>query len=322
MMKQLAAVALALGLSIGQTRVAFAEEASTPAHAEAAERFERGLELYHDGALDAALAEFERAYELTLDYRVLYNIGYVQSQRHRYVEAIEAFERYLKGPDVAEARREQVLAELEKLRGRTAWLSLESDVSGATAFVNGVSVGTLPLSQPIRVNPGLCEIRVEKAGYQSTRDTISIVGGDTPRHTVLLTPVASSETSPRTAAPEAEPAKVRYNYTPFWVSAASAAALGGGAAVMGVLALNKQSELEAELGDPPSDPGQVDALRSDGKTFAAVADGLAAGAIVAAGIGIYFLIDPPKKKEHAVGGLSDVRVSAGAGQAFLSGRFW
>lgn len=310
---------LVVGLVFGPARVAFAEEASGAVHSEAAARFERGLELYNDGALDAALAEFERAYELTLDYRVLYNIGHVQTQRHRYVEAIEAFERYLKGQDVTESRRAQVLAELDKLRGRTGRLSLDSNVSGAAVFVNGVSVGHLPLTDPIPVNPGVCEVRLEKPGYQPARETLTIAGGDTPRLTVLLKPVGA-EVAASAGPEEASAPKVRYNYTPFWVSAASAIVLGGGTAVMGVLALNKQSQLEAELADPPSDTAQVEALRQDGKTFAAIADGLAVATVVAGGLGIYFLIDPPKKKDHRVG-VSDLRVSAGAGQAILSGRF-
>lgn len=319
-MKRMMAVCLLGGFTFVQASVAFAEEASGAGPSEAATRFERGLELYNDGALDAALAEFERAYELTLDSRVLYNIGYVQTQRHRYVEAIEAFERYLKGSDVTENRRAQVLAELEKLRGRTGQLSLESNVTGAAVIVNGVSVGTVPLTGPIPVNPGVCEVRLEKTGYSPAREILTIAGGDTPRLTVTLKPVGAEALGPVVPDPAAPP-RTRYNYTPFWVSAVSAVALGGGTAVMGVLALNKQSELEAELADPPSDAGAVEALRQDGKTFAAVADGLAVATIVAGGLGIYFLIDPPKKKDHPVG-VSDLRVSAGTGQAVLSGRFW
>src|SRR5688572_22988168 len=75
---------------------------SNPGHAQvspqatAAEHFERGIELYQEGSLDAALVEFERAYESVPDYRVLYNLAQVQTQRGEYVEAIVLFERYLR----------------------------------------------------------------------------------------------------------------------------------------------------------------------------------------------------------------------------------
>ena len=41
------------------------------------------------------LAEFMRAYELLPNYRVLYNIGQVQLERHDYVAALHAFDDYL-----------------------------------------------------------------------------------------------------------------------------------------------------------------------------------------------------------------------------------
>jgi tetratricopeptide (TPR) repeat protein len=311
---------LVVSLQFVLITAANAEEPTTPAQSEASSRFERGVELYADGALDAALAEFERAYQLTMDYRVLYNVGRVQMERHRYVEAIDALERYLGGSDIAESRREQVQADIAKLRARIGQLWVQSNVAGAELFVNGTSRGTLPLSGPIALNPGPCDVRVEKAGYTSTGQSLTIAGGDAPRVTLQMMPSAPVVSSPNSSSLPSTP-KARYNYTPFWISAASAAALGGGAAVMGVLTLQKQNELEAELADPPSNADAVEAMRNEGKVMAAITDGLAIGAIVAGGIGVYYLIDPPKKKDHATG-ISAVRISAAPGRAMLSGRFW
>jgi tetratricopeptide (TPR) repeat protein len=315
-MRRMLAAWIAIGLALGPLGTAQAEEGT--GQTEAAARFERGLELYEDGALDAALAEFERAYELTLDARVLYNIGHVQSQRHRYVEAIEAFERYLKGATVNETRRAQVDAELEKLRARIGRLSLESNVSGAQVFVNGVSVGAFPLAGPVPVNPGVCEVRVEKPGYQTARETLTIAGGDTPRLVIHLLPAGADLTPPAESSALVTP-RTRYNYTPFWISAASTLVLGGGTAVMGVLALDKEKQLKDELGTPPSDPDRVEGLRNDGKIFAGVTDGLAAATVIAGGLSIYFLVDPPKKSRRV--GASSLRITAGPGQAIVSGRF-
>jgi hypothetical protein len=313
---------LVVSLQLGQIGSVHAQEAGapTPAPNEAAERFERGVELYSDGALDAALAEFERAYELTLDYRVLYNIGRVQMERHRYVEAIDALERYLSGPDVAETRRVAVQGDIEKMRGRIGQLWVDSDVQGAELFVNGAAVGTLPLEAPIPVNPGACEIRLEKPGYKSVRQPLTVAGGDAPRINLPMT--AAPQGSLGAASGDGGvtgPSKPHYNYTPFWISAVSAVALGGGAAVMGVLALDKRDQLSKELGDPPSNPTLVESLRDDGKLFAGVTDGLALGAIVAGAVGVYFLVDPPKKKDHTV--VSGLRFSASPGQVLVSGQF-
>src|SRR5262245_61950348 len=45
--------------------------------AEAKQRFDRGYELYEEGEYPLALIEFNRAYELVPNYKVLYNIGQV-----------------------------------------------------------------------------------------------------------------------------------------------------------------------------------------------------------------------------------------------------
>src|SRR5690606_7901255 len=183
-------------------------------------------------------------------------------------------ERYLKGATVNETRRAQVDAELEKLRARIGRLSLEGNVSGAQVFVNGVSVGAFPLAGPVPVNPGICEVRVEKPGYQTARETLTIAGGDTPRLVIHLLPAGADLTQPAESSVVATP-RTRYNYTPFWISAASTLVLGGGTAVMGALALDKEKQLKDELGEAPADPDRIEALRSDGKTFAGVTDGLA-----------------------------------------------
>ena len=63
---------------------------------EAGERYARGLSLYGDGEFLLALVEFERAYQLSNNYKVLYNIGQVRIQLGRYAKAKEALEEYLK----------------------------------------------------------------------------------------------------------------------------------------------------------------------------------------------------------------------------------
>lgn len=318
---------LLASLALTAPRLAWAEPApdSTSTQKEAAARFEHGVELYGDGALEAALVEFERAYELVSDYRVLYNIGRVQSERHRYVEAIHAYEKYLRegGDEVPAARRDQVETDLGKLRGRVANLSVESNAPGSELLVNGASVGTFPFKGPIAVNPGTFELRIEKPGYQTARQTVKVASGEAPRVKMSLVPLsAAGAGDPNSSAMATKPAEAgpKRNYTPFWISATGTALLGGGAAVFGVLALNRQSQLDEALAQYPADPGRVDSLQSEGETFAAVADGLTVGAVVAAGVAIYFLLDPPRKRENP-SALHGLRFSASRNQVTLGGQF-
>ena len=51
---------------------------------EARRRFDRGVKLYSEGDFTLAVIEFERAYELVANYRVLYNIGHVSIQLRQH----------------------------------------------------------------------------------------------------------------------------------------------------------------------------------------------------------------------------------------------
>jgi tetratricopeptide (TPR) repeat protein len=59
------------------------------------EHFSRGVDYVHDGDLRGALIEFKRAYAVSPNYRVLFNLGQVANALGRYTEAQEYFQRYL-----------------------------------------------------------------------------------------------------------------------------------------------------------------------------------------------------------------------------------
>lgn len=296
-------LALTPQLAHAQSESSGAAPSAAP-NAEAAAHFERGVDLYNDGALDGAMVEFERAYDLVPDYRVLYNIARVHVEQNHYVDGINVYERYLKGggSEIPEARREQVEATLEKLRARIANVWVTSNAAGADLYVNGKAVGTLPLQKAIPLDPGTCELRVEKPGYQTSQQTLKVAGGDTPRITVNLTAL-STAANPSSPAPHVS-GPPRYaltnNYTPFWVSFTAAALLGGGAGAFGYLAVKRQDSLDAEYDRFPVDRNRADDLRHEGKTFALVSDALTAGAILGAGLSLYFLADPPTRHEPVV----------------------
>src|SRR6188768_228839 len=93
---------------------------------EAGERYARGLTLYGDGEFLLALVEFERAYQLSNNYKVLYNIGQVRIQLGRYAKAKEALEEYLKigGTNLSPERSQAVHKDLTTLAERTASLNV------------------------------------------------------------------------------------------------------------------------------------------------------------------------------------------------------
>lgn len=263
---------------------------------QAAAHFERGVELYREGSLDAALVEFERAYELIPSYRLLYNLAQIQAERHEYATAVGLFEKYLEAgaAQLSDARRAEVQAEIEKLRARVSYLSVHSNVQGAKLFVNDTLVGSLPLSRPVPINSGVWSVRVEKAGYVSATAQVKVAGGERP--TLNLPLLSTERTRNGEAAASSEPGAK--NYLPAWITSASALALGGATLGLGLAAHAADQDLDLALGRFPARKGEIDDKRGQLKLYAGLADACAAASIVALGVAIYLWIDPPRERSE------------------------
>jgi len=265
---------------------------------EARQRFARGVDLYKEGSFDAAFAEFTKAYELVPNYRVLFNLAQVQSERHDYVASLQLFEKYLKegGNEISAERREQVGREITALKGRVAQLTVAADVEGAELLIDGVSAGTLPLKEPVLVSAGVRQIQIRKSGYETTTRTETIAGGDAPHYDFKLVAVpgaaasaAATPASSELAGLPPEPEKASSN-APFWITLATTAVFTGGAITFGVLAHNADQKLDKELDTFPMNQSSVDDARSTLKQDALLTDIMTGAAVVSGGFCLYFAL--------------------------------
>jgi hypothetical protein len=167
--------------------------AQTPP-SEAQQRFQRALDLYDEGNLDAARTELQRAYDLAPNFKLLYNLGQIEYELHDYPAALAAFEKYLAdgGAKVPDARRTQVEADLEKLKARVARVDVMADVAKADVFIDDVQVGSTPLGKSLVVSAGRRKITLSKSGYLSVTRWVDLAGGDTSQVSVELTESAPS----------------------------------------------------------------------------------------------------------------------------------
>jgi tetratricopeptide (TPR) repeat protein len=266
--------------------------------------FERGAALFKEGSFDAALAEFKRAYEIVPNYKVLYNIGQSQIERHDYVAALRAFEDYLRqgAADVPAERREAVEREITNLKTRVASIVVKSNVSGAELFVDGVSVGTLPLDSDPLVSAGTRRLSLKKTGYALLERTVSVAGGDHPEVEMNLEPLPSAiggeqPSGPVTpiAMPESRPVRAAT-----WVSLAATGVFTAGAITFGVLASKSNQELDDELARFNPDKGHVEDVRSRVKLEAALTDGFGVAAAASAVLTVYFAVSGSRPTETGV----------------------
>ncbi len=151
--------------------------AAQPPHVvEANQRVQQGERLFEDGDFDAALAEFERAYEVIGDhpnrYLVLYNIGQAHERRFRYDLAMGYYRRYLEeGGENAEDRAE-VEEAIQRLQGLLATVRVEVNVPRAEIWLEDRQIGIAP--GEVLVPGGRHTLEVRASGYGPERRDLQL----------------------------------------------------------------------------------------------------------------------------------------------------
>ncbi len=282
---------------------------------QARKHFSQGLKLYKDGDFDAALVQFERAYAIKSNYKVLYNIAQCYFELHQYVEARDALSRYVKdGEGSLEAdRKTQVQSDLSELQKRIAHLKLSVNVNGATIYVDGKKAGTTPLTTAIDVNEGQRTISVEAQDHGSKQRVVRLAGGE--EQTVTLNfEEAKANASSAGGSADGGAQGAKGLGTGFWVTGIGALALGAGAGVTGYLALQAQSDRDDNLKRLGVTAGELADDRSKARSLALTTDILAGSAIVFAGIATVLLVTHDTGKEQ-------VSLGVGPGNVSLRGSF-
>lgn len=146
---------------------------------EARERFTRGVKLYDERDYPAALAEFQKAYDLAPHPTVLFNVAQVQVALGRIVEARRSLDRLLASPEATPSLSEKARALRDQLLPKIAQVTVKSSVAGARVEVDGVEVGVAPLAGPVDVASGTRVVAVYAAGFQPARKEILVAGKTT-----------------------------------------------------------------------------------------------------------------------------------------------
>jgi hypothetical protein len=266
---------------------------------EAKKHFSRGKELYADGDFPGALNELERAYAAVPNFKLLYNIGQLQAQLQNYAMAIKSLRRFLldAGSDISDARRAEVLKDIDKFRTRVAELTIVT-AEGAEVAVDDVVVGVSPLAEPVTVNVGRRKVTATIANHFPVTKYLEVVGLDALSVKLVPQPMVSgaagsagatrapapAQTAAPSAAPQvtAEPAAPAR--LPVWVPWVGTAALGAATGVMAALSLQASNEQKTLLGTYGVTRAQLNTAGSRTRTHALVTD-ILAGCTAAAAIG-------------------------------------
>ncbi|RYZ01345.1 MAG: PEGA domain-containing protein [Myxococcales bacterium] len=300
----------------GSPSIARAEDTKPPSlteslHGEAKVAYDSARLLYEDGDLTGAFAKFERAYELSHESRLIWNMAVCEKELRHYAASARLVTRYLAeaGSTLSPESREDAKQTLNALSGFYSALTLRSLPVGARVLVDGVVVGAAPLSGPIPVDLGTRLIEVDAAGYERYTQRVNVPGASALSLDVKLQP-------------RARPASVETKSTGLGtqrVTAITATAVGVvGIGISTVFALESKSKHDdAEgicFGSACNARGLQlsDDARTDGNLATAFA---IVGAVGVAG-GVALWLTAPKRERQA-----ELHAGVGPGGLQLKGRF-
>lgn len=288
----------------------------------------KALDLSRDGHYAEALEQFQRAYDLSPSYVILYNIGRMARLTQDFARSLTAFQRYLRdgGIDIDAARRSEVEQEIASLTSLVSWVRVQAE-AGARISVDGHEIGVAPIDEKIPLNPGARTFRAEKAGASVSKDLSAKAGA--------ATLVVLDFAQPKAILPKA--GHDRFRFPPgvvvtAWVATGvfTAASVGTGAAAV---ATSNSLQSDVYVG-PARAPNPDSAIAKKAKRVDALAtatNALIAGAVVTGTAAIAFTIvdavaGPAQDHDHTKdapkpAALRVDRVDVGVGSVFVTGSF-
>jgi hypothetical protein len=198
------AAAFVAGPALGQV--------SDSERAAARELFKQGDELQRDGRFAEALDKFERAQQVFSAPTNLLRIAECQAALGKLVESAESYRTVVRtplpsgSPPAFQSAVAQAKAELSQVEPRVPRLVVRVEPSSVTSphmQIDGQSVPSALIGEPIPLDPGSHRVMVFAPGYVSSEQVVLLKDGDSKTVPVGLTPVATVAYGP--GAPGANP---------------------------------------------------------------------------------------------------------------------
>jgi hypothetical protein len=145
------------------------------------------------GASDfrGALVEFQRAYELSHNPRVLYNVGVTEKLLTHYARAVDAWEK-----EQVEGAGQLTAAELTELKNAVqivqqfvTTIDVTASEPDATLSIDDYPVGKTPFAGSVRIDVGKRILKLTKEGFVEAVQTVDVASGVKTPVTFKLEPL-------------------------------------------------------------------------------------------------------------------------------------
>jgi len=164
---------------VGATALLTVRPAWAGDSAEAEALIRQGVELRAQKKDERALPLFEKAYQISRSPRTAGQLGLVEMALGYFVDAEKYLSEAVASPDHPWVAKNlpTLKAQLATAKSQIGELYIIGEPAGAEVVVNGKSVGRLPLPGPVRLDKGRVDVQVRAAGYVSSSDSVTMVGG-------------------------------------------------------------------------------------------------------------------------------------------------
>jgi hypothetical protein len=291
-------------------------QAPTPAPAqidEARRLFKVGVALLEDpeGAkYDEARVQFQKAYDLSGNWKILANLGVCQLKLERDGEAIASYEKYLAGggANIDAEEKAQIERDLAVLKAQVVTVNLTLPAAGAITderldsrgnkMINEyqapgqtLTLGLHPGDHTLtaRLPNGTAKWEANLAPASQASHTFEVVPEPAAAPVGAVAPGAATPAADQGApAGEGE----RPIPTTVWIGAGVTGALTIGAVVTGAIALGKRSDFNA-INDSTHSETEKQSAHDSAASMGLVSTVLSAGALVGAGVTTYLFFSRP-----------------------------
>jgi tetratricopeptide (TPR) repeat protein len=126
-----------------------------------------------------ALVEFQRAYDLSQNPRVLYNLGVVEKFLTHYARATSDWQR-----ELTEGAGKLTPAEVSELNNAISvvqkyigTIEVTANEADATLVIDDYTVGKTPFTAPVPIEVGTHAVKLSKDGFISVEQQIQVAAG-------------------------------------------------------------------------------------------------------------------------------------------------
>ncbi|MBL8678701.1 MAG: PEGA domain-containing protein [Myxococcales bacterium] len=147
---------------------------------QAAQRFDRGVQLAREGDWAGAVAEFDAAYALSGNVEILFNLAAAHENASHYVEAAEALAQYrARAPAASVGRRASELdAAAARIESRIGRIIVALDAPGLEVNVDGRAYTAEQARAGVRVSAGDRRVTLRAPRFVAREQRVTIAGGE------------------------------------------------------------------------------------------------------------------------------------------------